>query len=156
MAWDPQYFEKNTLVSGPYPNVQRATGSLLLNDGDSITDSGGDNRITFTDAGSIELKDAGGTVGITLGATNNTTIAGNLKVQGSIGFYDTAPVAQAAAIADLTDNSGGTSGGDTIDDITDTTTAGCADRVPTENAIATLAAKVDAITLALRNLGLIA
>ena len=136
--------------------LENATGSLTFRDDNSIKDSSGDKRFEFTDAGSLILRDDDGVAGITLDASTNTTIAGNLEVQGSIGFYDTAPVAQAAAIADLTDNSGGTSGGDTIADITDVTTTGCADRVPTENAIATLAAKIDAITLVLRNLGLIA
>ena len=78
--WDPKHFEKQTLTSGPYPNVQRASGSLLLNDGDHITDSGGDQRITFTDAGSTLFKNAAGTTGITLDSSNNTTLAGNLTM----------------------------------------------------------------------------
>ena len=73
-----------TLTSGPYPNVQRATGSLLLNDGDHITDSGGDQRITFTDAGSTLFKNAGGTTGISLSATNNTTFTGMITANGGL------------------------------------------------------------------------
>ena len=46
--------------------------------------------------------------------------------------------------ATLTDNSGGT-GSATIADITEASNAGSADRVPTENAIASLAAQVNAL-----------
>ena len=149
--------KKQTLTSGPYPDQQwPMSGSVTFSDTQGIIDVGGHSRLTLTDTGPIILHDADGDAGITLDASNNTTVAGNLEIQGNVGFYDKTPVAQAAAIADLTDNSGGTSGGDIIADITEVTTAGCADRDATENAIATLAAKVDAITLALRNLGLIA
>ena len=81
-------------MAWPLANV---TGSLQFTDGDNITDASGHERIVFTDAGSTILKDDGGVTGITLDASNNTTIAGNLEVQGNIGFYDTTPVAQSAA-----------------------------------------------------------
>ena len=35
----------------------RTTGSMTLQDDDHITDAGGDQRITFTDAGSLIIKD---------------------------------------------------------------------------------------------------
>lgn len=54
-------------------------------------------------------------------------------------------VKKAASVPNLTDNSGGTSGGDTIAAVTDVASAA--------NAIATLAAKVDALQTALRNAG---
>lgn len=63
-------------------------------------------------------------------------------------------LAVGTAVTSLTDSSGGTAS-DTIADITDAGTAGSADRVPTENAIASLAAKVEALTVALRTAGVI-
>ena len=73
----------------------------------------------------------------------------------TVGFYGATPVTQAAAEANLTDNSGGTAN-DTIAAITNAANAGSADVGPTADAIADLAAKVNAILTALRNLGLIA
>lgn len=52
--------------------------------------------------------------------------------------------ANAATAAALTDNSGGTAS-TTLADITEANNAGSADRVPTENAIASLAAQVNAL-----------
>ena len=52
----------------------------------------------------------------------------------------------AATAADLTDNSGGTPS-TTIADITEANNAGSADRVPTEDAIASLAAQTDALVV---------
>ena len=89
-------YEATVLQSGPYPNVQRATGSLLLNDGDHITDSGGDTRLSFTDEGALLLKDEDGNTGITLNIdqsttfansidiTNHITASGNLEIAGNI------------------------------------------------------------------------
>ena len=109
-SWDPKGFEKVTLTSGPYPNVQRATGSLLLNDGDHITDSGGDQRITFTDAGSTLFKNAAGTTGITLNATNNTSFAGTVTATGLI----TGNAGLAADNFTVADTSGNTAIGGTL------------------------------------------
>src|SRR5690606_16203457 len=64
-----------------------------------------------------------------------------------------APVAE-AAIADLVDNSGG-SADNTIAAITNSANVGSADVGPTANAIADLAAKVNAILAALRGAGII-
>ena len=50
------------------------SGSLTLNDGDHITDSGGDNRITFTNAGSLILKDEAGNAGLTVDASQNVNL----------------------------------------------------------------------------------
>lgn len=57
------------------------------------------------------------------------------------------PVKKAASVPNLTDNSGGTSGGNTIAAVTDNATAA--------NAVATLAAKVNALQTALRNAGIL-
>ena len=62
---------------------------------------------------------------------------------------------QQAAIASLTDNSGGT-GNNTIAAITNAANAGSADVGPTADAIADLAAKVNAILTAMRSAGVIA
>ncbi len=53
---------------------------------------------------------------------------------------------KSASITALTDNSGGTSGGNTIAVVSDTAT--------TKNAVATLAAKVNAIIAALKTAGI--
>lgn len=69
-----------------------------------------------------------------------------------VGFYGATPGAQPSHIADpaasaaltqsaLTDNSGGTAS-TTLADITEANNAGSADRVPVENAIASLAARL--------------
>lgn len=63
--------------------------------------------------------------------------------------------AQQAAITSLTDSSGGTAN-DTIAAITNAANAGSADVGPTADAIADLAAKVEAILDALRGAGIIA
>ena len=58
-------------------------------------------------------------------------------------------VVLSTSVATLTDNSGGTSGGNTIAAIADGNNAGSADLAATQNAIATLSAKVNAILAAL-------
>lgn len=58
------------------------------------------------------------------------------------------------AIASLTDNSGGTAS-DTLADVTEANNAGSADRVPTEDAIASLAAKINGLIDALEVKGVI-
>lgn len=55
-------------------------------------------------------------------------------------------VADDATAAALTDNSGGTASA-TLADITEANNAGSADRVPTEDAIASLAAQVNALII---------
>ena len=88
----PVYTTKQkTAMAWPLNSV---TGSLQFTDGSNISDAGGHERITFTDAGSTLLKNATGVTGYTLDSSNNTTIAGNLEIQGSIGFYDSAPAVQ--------------------------------------------------------------
>ena len=84
--------------------------------------------------------------------SGNAVFGGTLRVNGNCAFFNTAPVAQQAAVADITDNSGGVAS-DTLAAITGGGND-CEDA--TKNAIASLAAKVDGLSLALRNLGLIA
>ena len=105
MAYQPggPVFNKKQKDAMAWP-LANVTGSLQFTDGDNITDASGHERIVFTDAGSTILKDDGGVTGITLDASNNTTIAGNLEVQGNIGFYDTTPVAQSSAYTATTQN----------------------------------------------------
>ena len=50
------------------------TGSIQINDGQSINDAGGDNRITFTDGGSLILKDEDGNAGLTVDASQNVNL----------------------------------------------------------------------------------
>lgn len=72
----------------------------------------------------------------------------------SLAIPSTAVVGDQSAIVSLTDNSGGT-GSDTIADITEANNAGSADRVPVENAFATVSDKIEEILGALRDSGLI-
>lgn len=58
-----------------------------------------------------------------------------------------------ANVVDLTDSSGGTAS-DTLADVTEVQNAGSADRVPTENAIASLAAKIAALNAIMEAHGL--
>ena len=51
-----------------------STGSLQLNDGDDIKDAGGDDRITFTDGGSLILKDEAGNAGLTVDTSQNVNL----------------------------------------------------------------------------------
>lgn len=78
----------------------------------------------------------------------DTSAAGGVTIKRET----TAVVGDQTAIASLTDNSGG-SASDTLADVTEANNAGSADRVPTENAIASLAAKVNAIIAALEASG---
>lgn len=71
-----------------------------------------------------------------------------------VALYGGTPVAQPARKGQLTDNSGGTSGGNTIAAVAAaTTTATSADLATTKNAIATLAAKVNALEAVLSAAG---
>ena len=60
--------------------ANRVTGSILLNDSDDIKDTSGHSRLSFTDTGDTVLRNAGGTAGISLNSTNNTTLAGDLTL----------------------------------------------------------------------------
>tara|TARA_R100001443_G_C3324866_1_gene170986 strand:- start:265 stop:942 length:678 start_codon:yes stop_codon:yes gene_type:complete len=86
------------------------SGSTVYADGAHILDSGGDQRITFTDAGSTLFKDDGGTTGITLDASNNTTIAGTLTSTGLI----TGNAGLAADNFTVSDTTGNTAIGGTL------------------------------------------
>jgi hypothetical protein len=89
-------------------------------------------------------------------AGRHLTVGGDVIHQGAaVGFYNTPPASQAAASADLVDNSGGSAAG-TIAAITDTATSGSADVGPTNDATASLALKVTDCLSALRRVALIA
>ena len=83
------------------------------------------------------------------GSGKTCNIASGAGAQ-KIGFFGATAVVRQAAVADLTDNSGG-SASNTIAAISATY-----DQDEVRDAIASLAAKVDGLSLALRNLGLIA
>lgn len=78
-------------------------------------------------------------------ASNILTLSEQSFGDKRIGLYGGVAVAQPVRINALTDNSGGTSGGNTIASIGDGTTSADANRDDTRNAIATLAAKINAI-----------
>lgn len=79
-----------------------------------------------------------------VGAGNDSGVVVG-RASGKVGLYGTEPATQPTAIASLTDSTTGTAT-DTLDD----TTAGQKDD------IASLAAKINAILAALRNVGIIA
>lgn len=64
------------------------------------------------------------------------------------------PATSKPSITALTDNSGGTAT-NTLADVTEANNAGSSDRVPTEDAIASLAAKINEIRTVLSNYGII-
>jgi hypothetical protein len=84
--------KKVILTSGPHPNIIRQTGSLHLNDGDVIEDASGDDRITFTDAGSLVLRDESGNAGITLNTDQSTTFASHITASGNISASGTSHI----------------------------------------------------------------
>lgn len=94
----------------------------------------------------IKAFNAGFSVGdgqnIAFGATTGTEIGGAGSL---LALYGSTPVAQASRAGQLTDNSGGTSGGNTVAAVTDNASAA--------NAIATLLAKINALELIIHNLG---
>ena len=64
------------------------TGSVMISDTEAITDEGGQQRIAWTDEGSLLLKDDAGVTGITLDSSTNTIIAGNLTSAGNLSIVD--------------------------------------------------------------------
>jgi hypothetical protein len=122
------------LLSADGKNFKLYSGGMLPNSAlafGSATNPWG--SITINDGASIVTS--ANTTGLKIGAA-----------AGKIGFYATAPVAQASRAGQLTDNSTGVSGGNTIAAVTTVGTAA--------NAIATLAAKVNALETIIHNLGL--
>lgn len=95
------------------------------------------------------------TVGMLIGtataAASNPSSTGDVRLNGAAPATAEGPQ---AAITSLTDSSGG-SADDTVAAITNANNAGSADVTPTANAIADLAAKVNAILAALRSAGII-
>ena len=86
--------------------------------------------------------------------TGTKTLAGPLDHDGTtVGFYSTTPAGQAAASANLTDNSGGTAN-DTVEALTGLLYID--DVAAIRNNFADLTAKVNKALTVLRNLGLFA
>tara|TARA_R100000315_G_scaffold60413_1_gene37122 strand:- start:373 stop:996 length:624 start_codon:yes stop_codon:yes gene_type:complete len=72
-----------------------STGSISLNDGQSLIDSGGDARITFTNAGATIIKDESGFAGITLNTNLTTTFAKSITLDtGTVKVSDGGAVTQ--------------------------------------------------------------
>ena len=109
--------------------VQLAVGSLAITDVGQDVYASDDNTATLTQG-------------------SNTRI-GYVKQFISTGIGIVVLQANTGVEAELTDSSGGTAS-DTLANVTEAQNAGSADRVPTENALASLAAKVNYI---LRRLG---
>ena len=74
-----------------------STGSISLNDGQSLIDSGGDARITFTNAGATIIKDESGNAGITLNTDLTTSFTKNIRLTtGTMRLEDGGAVTQAS------------------------------------------------------------
>ena len=87
-------------------------------------------------------------------STTTGTKIGTATTQ-KLAFWNATPVVQQTRPGQLSDSSGGSSGGNTISALTDSSTAGSADLGPARDAIATLAAKINAIEALLATIGLI-
>ena len=91
---------------------------------------------------------------ITIGSASDEAITIGTP-GGTLGFFGATAVVQQANVPTLTDSSGGAAN-DVIAAITNAANAGSADVGPTADAIADLAAKVNAVLTILENLGLMA
>lgn len=125
----------------------------LKSDGNAdmtLGDSAGATKFAVKDLGGVEVASVDSDGDATF--TSLSTPTGGALTQ----TYATADATHAArtysAPATLTDNSGGTSGGNTIAAITDGANAGSADLSTVQDAIATLAAKVNALISEVENL----
>ncbi|MGH8431021.1 MAG: hypothetical protein ACREUF_11530 [Solimonas sp.] len=115
------------LMDDASASAQRTT--LGVGTGNTPTFAG----VTFADAGNLA-------VGTTTGSKIGTATTQKL------GFWNAAPIVQPTRAGALTDNSGGTSGGDTIANVAAAAVdTSAAQRTATQNAIATLAARVNSI-----------
>jgi hypothetical protein len=148
----------NQIATGYYDDGATATHynsalsggkSMALDSSGNLTLAGG---LKIPGFGAAGLKvDGVGNVQVTTDGSNNGVLynnaLGNVARWGAsgLGFYGAALVAQAARAGQLTDNTGGTVSG--------TLAAGITDAVA-KNAIASLAAKVNALETIIHNLGL--
>ena len=103
MGWD-YYYDEATGKSRPSGSAYSAnegvivytTGSVQLNDGQSINDASGHNRITFTDSGATIIKDESGFAGITLNTNLTTNFAKSITLDtGTVKVSDGGAVTQA-------------------------------------------------------------
>lgn len=98
---------------------------------------------TGADDVSLSINSAGaGSITFNVGAIQPLFL-GSDGFNATIAFFGATPIMQPTRPGQLTDNSGGTSGGNTIAALTDT--GGLADIAPVKDAVATLAAKLNAI-----------
>ena len=104
------------------------------------------SSLAITDVGKDVYASDDQTYTLTQGS--NTRV-GYVEEWESTGYGWVRLVANRSDIVELTDNSGGTAS-DTLADITEANNVGSSDRVPTENAIASLAAKLNEV---IRHLG---
>ena len=68
---------KQVPTGGPYSGgdgTYIVSGSTTYSDGSHILDSSGDQRITFTDGGSLILKDEAGNAGLTIDTSQNVNL----------------------------------------------------------------------------------
>ena len=65
-------------------NTPYQTGSVMMQDGDVIEDASGHDRITFTDAGALELKDESGNSGYVLNTDLGSNFLGNITASSNI------------------------------------------------------------------------
>jgi len=118
----------------------------------TIDNSAGANPVIFT-PGAGFTKNGIGSFVVPTGGVQQFEVNFTSTTAATIKSYVTVPAADVAA---LTDNSGGASGGNTIAVLVDAggTAAGAPTTASVANALATLAAKQNAILTALKNAGL--
>lgn len=148
---DDTFVQNNVTVAGNTVNATSASsdGIVLLGVvGGSVsgnTVAGGRDGVRFEDC--TDVSHGGNTV---VGQSGSALLLGGTNTNVGVGFFGTAPAAQQAAPAALTDNSGGTT-----DDTVAAVSGSGADATINDN-FAELAEDVDALRTALVNLGLIA
>lgn len=126
-------------VNAAIRGAGNASGGNLSLFGTSVTIGANGSHITLNSTG-VTVVGPGGSVMETAGG-------------GTLGFYGATPVVQASRSGQLTDSTGGTPG-TTLAAITAGSSYSQADMVAVKNALASLAAKHNAIDTLLHNLGL--
>tara|TARA_Y100000310_G_scaffold140777_2_gene140199 strand:+ start:1140 stop:1751 length:612 start_codon:yes stop_codon:yes gene_type:complete len=121
--------------------------SIAVTGASSVADNGR-NVYASDDATFTLTKGTNTRIGQVVRWVTSTTCIVSFSAQGGAGGYSE------ASIVSLTDNSGGTAT-DTLADVTEANNAGSADRVPTEDAIASLAAKINQLIDDLEDLGIL-
>ena len=85
-TWDESTGKQTVNTRGHRAGTATYTGNLKITDGQSIKDSGNDDRIVFTNDGTLSLRDESGNVGLELQTNRDITISTNMGIGGSGSF----------------------------------------------------------------------